>query len=465
MNENLGDSSTSTPEAATKKWTDWAAANYPPELAPRVSAAAIEAVRSGAGHEAVYAAALEAAVAPVEPEMRNEAATLGDVKQPLVVELVHAKGLIGLSADGGELVVRTHGRNPLTRKEWQKDEAKGLAVISRILVVSRDRVTYGFGVYDQEDKPLLHIQGCSAKEGLDIMMQAITERAPHIRIELAHPSHGVPDPLPDEVKGQRKRAEAFNREENNARANSLRQVIKVKNYDNGKDYARDANSMARAGWTPQGETAGRGKVSVGGTAGKLILTGGLGAITGMSHKGSKMTVTWIKQLPYHEPREFMAVPTVPEARSFPAEPYFTATNLARVEPGDEYPIEGATVTLSCFKCHSDVTVPALATDYRCAECGEHFYMRACPNCPKTVLIGSALQGKSIKCVSCQYTAPWKRWDARQVSADRAPGLKTPTNGGADERLGQGTTSPPARGLEEGPIAATVPAGRASGRPG
>jgi hypothetical protein len=342
MSEDVQPPDAPTLDEASRKWTDWAAANYPGGIAERVSEAAIDAIKSGGSHEAAYAAAIREAEAHLQPAWTNAGATRDEPAQPLVSESDHARGTVGLSADGGNLVVRTHGKNPLTRKEWQKEEAKALALIGRILVVSRDRVTFGFEVYDGGDKTLFRIDGCSSKESLDVTMHAIAERAPHIRIELAHPSHGIPDPFPDEVKTQRKTAEAFNRQEQGARENSMRQLVKIKNYDNGKDYARDANSMAKAGWMPQGESAGRGKVSVGGTAGKLVLTAGLGAITGMSRKGSKMTVTWVKQLPYHEPRVFMIVPGIPEARTFPHEPYFTATNLARMQAGDEYPAAGAT---------------------------------------------------------------------------------------------------------------------------
>lgn len=111
--------------------------------------------------------------------------------------------------------------------------------------------------------------------------------------------------------------------------------------------------------------------------------------------------------------------------TFPAEPYFTATNLAPVLPGAEYPVFGPTVTLSCFKCHADVEVAASASDYRCSACGERLYMRSCPHCPKTLVIGEALHGHSIKCLSCQHTSNWKAIDNRRVTADHAPGRKVP----------------------------------------
>ncbi len=300
----------SVSDDATRRWTEWSAANYPADVAERASAAAIEALRSGGSDDAAYQAAIRAA----DPAYRGEAqqrsdSSSGEVQQPLIAELPHATGSLGLSADRTVLVLRTHGKNAVTRREWHKEEPLPLTSIDRILAVSPDRSIFGLEIYYRQGKSIFEVGGITPKENLDATLQTIHASAPQIPIDLAHPSHGIPDPVPDEIKKQRKSAESFNKDELNARANSGRQEVKVKNYDNGKDYARDAPSMAKQGWSPQGETAGRGKVSVGGTAGKLVLTGGLGAITGLSHKGSKITVTWVRQLPFHQARELLPVPT------------------------------------------------------------------------------------------------------------------------------------------------------------
>lgn len=148
----------------------------------------------------------------------------------------------------------------------------------------------------------------------------------------------MPDPIHEAAKAERERAEAFNREEQRLRRVAAEPAdLKVKTYDNEKDYAHDARSMSGRGYVPQGETSGRGKVSIGGTAGKLILTGGLGAITGFSRKGNKITVTWVKRPAEHQPRDFRPIPEVPPARSFAAEPYFDARLTDPVPLGQEYP--------------------------------------------------------------------------------------------------------------------------------
>ena len=53
--------------------------------------------------------------------------------------------------------------------------------------------------------------------------------------------------------------------------------MKVKTYDNHKAFQNDANRMAGDGWMPEQQIADRGKVSLGGTATKTIMTWGLGS--------------------------------------------------------------------------------------------------------------------------------------------------------------------------------------------
>jgi hypothetical protein len=75
--------------------------------------------------------------------------------------------------------------------------------------------------------------------------------------------------------------------------------IIVRMYRNSQVYSEDAASMALRGYRPilsQGAAQAGGKVSLSGTAAKLALTGGLGAITGMSRQraaaNTEITVTY-----------------------------------------------------------------------------------------------------------------------------------------------------------------------------
>lgn len=65
-------------------------------------------------------------------------------------------------------------------------------------------------------------------------------------------------------------------------------------------------------------------------------SGGLGLITGLSHKSDKVTVTWVKQPKGFVPKEFLEVPDVPAPRAFAHEPYFGAAILSPVRRGEEF---------------------------------------------------------------------------------------------------------------------------------
>ena len=324
-------------DEARRTWTAWAQANYPPHVVEQVVQAAMEVVAAGGSADAVYAAAVGAAGGPQLGSASQPAAAVEPIIQ-LIGEVQHENGTAGLAPDYSALVIRTTGRNALTRREWRKEELKPLSQIVYIFVHSRDRQTFGFDACDQNNKWIAHVMGCTNKAALDTLMREIADHSPQIRIDLAHPSYGLPDPVHEQAKAERDRAVEFNRvEERWRQAAAAGPQVLVKTYDKAKDYQSDAPRMARQGWAPEGQTAGRGKVSAGGTAGKLILTGGLGAITGFSRKGDKVTVTWVKQPPTHDPRPFLAVPEVPAPRTFPPEPYFTAQLVDPVRPGDEYP--------------------------------------------------------------------------------------------------------------------------------
>jgi hypothetical protein len=244
-----------------------------------------------------------------------------------------------VTLEGVGLVKRTTGKNLVTRKEWVKEERAPLSTIAGILVTSRDRRTFHCQIETRAAKSPLVVEGCTDKSELDAFLHDVSRAMPTIPIELAHPSYGLSDPVHESARLAAETANKHNRAEEDRRkkAAGTRPEVKVKTYDNHKDYARDAKKMSNAGWMPQGDSADRGKVSVKGTAGKLILTGGLGAITGFSRKSGKITVTWVKQPPGFIPQEFMEVGEVPPPRRFPHEAYFEAVNLDPVQPGQEFP--------------------------------------------------------------------------------------------------------------------------------
>lgn len=66
-----------------------------------------------------------------------------------------------------------------------------------------------------------------------------------------------------------------------------RHEVKVKTYDNPKAYERDAPKMARAGWMPQGQTAGASKAKIG----HIVAFGVFGMA---ARKSGKITVTWVR---------------------------------------------------------------------------------------------------------------------------------------------------------------------------
>lgn len=250
--------------------------------------------------------------------------------------LDHAKGT--LTIETGDVVNIERGKNLITRKEWVKETRFAANRPRRILVHSRDRLTFGLHAMDASDKTLLEISGITSKGDLDAFIRSFASINPDASLELAHPSLGLPDPAHEEAKKAAKRATEFNSAEQKRREKALgaRPELKVKTYDNHKDFERDAKKMARDGWMPEQQASDKGRVSVRGTVAKTVLTGGLGMITGLSHKGNKLTVTWVKQPPGFMPKDFIDVPAVPDPRSFPSEPYFSATLLGPVKKGEEF---------------------------------------------------------------------------------------------------------------------------------
>ncbi|HEY4869198.1 MAG TPA: hypothetical protein VII79_04245, partial [Candidatus Dormibacteraeota bacterium] len=74
-----------------------------------------------------------------------------------------------------------------------------------------------------------------------------------------------------------------------------RSQIKVKSYKNEKEFERDAAKMMKDGWELEGQSEKERKTAIGRTAGKALLTGGVGLILmGRSKKGDTITVTWMR---------------------------------------------------------------------------------------------------------------------------------------------------------------------------
>lgn len=252
------------------------------------------------------------------------------------MDVRHSHGTLAL--EESELVVHETGKNPLTRKEWAKETRIPIPDVSTVLVKSRDGRAFAVELSRQSNTDHVRLEGIDSKTALDALLRELATASPATTILLAHPSDGLPDPVHEEAKKAAKQVLDFNAAEQKRReqAATSRPEVKVKIYDKHKDYEGDAKKMARDGWVPEGQTSDRGGASVGGTAAKIILTGGLGAITGFSRKGNKITVTWMKQPPTYVPKPFVDVPEVPLPRVFPPKPYFAATVVGPITPGHEF---------------------------------------------------------------------------------------------------------------------------------
>ena len=272
--------------------------------------------------------------------------------------LNHAHGIA--TVEQGEVVNATRGKNLVTRKEWQKEDRIPVATLRNVLVQSRDRLTFQFDALDVRGKVVLGIEGCTSKQELDAFFRELVAANSNIVVELAHPSHGLTDLEHEAAEKEAKQAIKFNEDEEKRRkaALGLRPEVKVKIYNNHKDYEHDAKKMSKDGWFPEGQTGARGGASLAGTGAKILLTGGLGAITGFSRKGDKITVTWVKQPPGFVPRDYMVVPEVPAPRVFSPEPYFQARLLHPVRRGQEF-LSGWTPQAG-VQDHLPPTIPPLA---------------------------------------------------------------------------------------------------------
>jgi len=68
----------------------------------------------------------------------------------------------------------------------------------------------------------------------------------------------------------------------------------IATYKKDKDAQKEMEAAAQHGWTPQGTTATDGHINVGRTMTKLVLTGGLGLMTGASRSKGKITITFVR---------------------------------------------------------------------------------------------------------------------------------------------------------------------------
>jgi hypothetical protein len=239
------------------------------------------------------------------------------------MQLVHSRGFLVI--DRGALVNHTVGKKLFTRKEWEKDESLAVGEITVVQVVSRDRREFAVVVTGQFGKTQVEVDGIKSKSDLDTFLRELAAANPRTALWLAHPSHGLPDPIHENAVKAAAQAAKYNEDESKRQlaAANLKPKVLVKIYDKHRDYAKDAPRMAVQGWMPQGETSSAG-----------ALKGS--ARTGYKGKEPKITVTWVRQPAPYVPREFAVVPPIPAPRQFPPEPYFAAKLVNPVRPGEEF---------------------------------------------------------------------------------------------------------------------------------
>lgn len=69
----------------------------------------------------------------------------------------------------------------------------------------------------------------------------------------------------------------------------------MKTYKNEREFNHDAEKMQRDGWTLQTTGDKDRHTAIGRTAGKAVLTGGIGLLlSGRSKKGDSITATWVR---------------------------------------------------------------------------------------------------------------------------------------------------------------------------
>jgi hypothetical protein len=72
-------------------------------------------------------------------------------------------------------------------------------------------------------------------------------------------------------------------------------AVKVKSYKNDKEFEKDAGKMMKDGWRLQAQSGKERHTAIGRTAGKALLTGGVGLLlSGRSKKGDSVTAMWVK---------------------------------------------------------------------------------------------------------------------------------------------------------------------------
>src|SRR5438105_589531 len=102
-----------------------------------------------------------------------------------------------------------------------------------------------------------------------------------------------------------------------------RRLTHIATYKTNKEAQKEMEAAAKHGWTPQG-TAGKGShVSIGKTATKAMLTGGLGLLTGPSHTKGHLTITYARTTEWLAQRGKGPAQAAPQVR--PSAPVRPAT--------------------------------------------------------------------------------------------------------------------------------------------
>ena len=73
-----------------------------------------------------------------------------------------------------------------------------------------------------------------------------------------------------------------------------KKLTRVVTYKNDKEASKEAEKAAHKGWMPQGTSATDGHVSVGRTAGKILLLGLPFLVSGASRSRGKITMTYVR---------------------------------------------------------------------------------------------------------------------------------------------------------------------------
>ena len=87
---------------------------------------------------------------------------------------------------------------------------------------------------------------------------------------------------------------------------------------------------------------------------------------------------------------------------------------------------GATSSILCASCHTQLDVPAGDTGYTCPSCSRSVHLALCPRCAQLSAIATELSGKAIKCGECKTAEPWTEWEKRPVTVAQYADLQAPS---------------------------------------